>query len=92
MRHFKNLLFVIAGTAVSAALVGLAFLLLSLFLPNVMCELGAQNDIPNPVRGREVFLAIGLAFGAVFGVGFMLLSLAAEGIRSLSKNCKSKTG
>ena len=92
MRHFKNLLFVIAGTAVSAVLVGLAFLLLSLFLPNVMCELGGQGDIPNPVRGREVFLAMGLAFGCVFGVGFMVLSLAAEGIRDLVKSGKAKTG
>ena len=89
MKHLKNLLLVIAGTAMSAILVGVAFLLLSAFLPNLMGELGCGVlQPPNPAKGRELFFVIGLACGAVFGVAFMVFSLATGGIKGLMKGRK----
>jgi hypothetical protein len=93
MQHLKNMLLVIGGTVLCAALIAVAFLIVSLFMPDMIGEMGAgYQQPPNPAKGREIFCAIGLTFGAIFGAVFMVISLAASGINNRSKRPEDVQG
>jgi len=82
MRHMRNLLIFIGGSALSAITVGVFFLLLSFMLPDLVAQLGHRYEAPPDLAlGRQYFCTIGLVVGGLLGLVFMTISMIVGSIK-----------